>query len=135
QEKYGEVLYDLQAEMRETLAAHNPQQSEALRAADTAWARYVRLEGAAGRRLDSNSQFMPNDVLHAARKGYSNRIFAHGEQIGQKFGNAGNDLLAGRPPNWTSYVADAAGAAAGGGIGHAVGGAMGAGVGAAAGGA
>ena len=128
QQEYGDVLRDLQAGMRDALAIHNPAEAPALRQADAAWARYVRMQEAAGRRVDANGEFMPNDLLMAVRsttKGSRNRIFAGGDGPLQAFGRAGNDLISGQQPKFDKYLADLMGAGIGGAAGHAIGGPMG----------
>jgi hypothetical protein len=138
QEAYGDVLKELQAHMRESLALHNPPQADALRSVDQAWSRYVRLQDAAGRRIDSNSEFLPNDLLNVAKKDYGPRAFAEAKGPLTAFGRAGNDLISQKPPNFRRYLGDAVGAglggAAGGAAGAAIGGPVGAGIGAAMGG-
>jgi hypothetical protein len=141
EEGYAEVLNDLRASMQDTLKAHNPTEAPVLAKADAAWARYVRLQEAAGRGIAANGEFMPNDLLYASRKGSGNRAFSEGDLLMQKFGQAGNELISGKQPNASKYLAELLGGAVGGGIGGAaghvvggpVGGYVGAGAGAAAG--
>ena len=130
QEKYGDTLHELVANMRENLAVHNPVQADALRQVDQSWARYVRMQEAAGRRVDSNSEFRPNDLLNVAKKEYGARAFAEGKQPLMAWGRAGNDLISQKPPAFKRYLGDLVGAGLGAAAGHAVGGPIGAGVGA-----
>jgi hypothetical protein len=123
---YADALRDLQAEMRETLHIHNPIEAPELAKADEAWAKYVRLEEAAGRRVDSNSQFLPNDILMSTRKQAGNRRFSHGDDVLQKFGVAGNDLLSGKPTRWEKIIPELIGPVVGAALGHATAGPMGA---------
>jgi hypothetical protein len=122
---YGEALRELQMAMRENLAIHNPTESKALQDANTAWARYVRMEEAAGRGVSSNGEFMPNDLLASVKKLEGARGFSQGDKLMQKFGRAGNELIAGRPMNGQRWLADLVGAGIGGAAGHAMGGPVG----------
>lgn len=125
--EYAEVLRNLQANMRDTLQLHNPTEAPALQKIDQAWARYVRMQEASGRRVDSNGEFMPNDLLMASRKGAGNRAFSQGDLLMQKFGEAGNELLSGRQPNVQKHISELIGSGVGAGAGSMIGGTMGAG--------
>jgi hypothetical protein len=128
-DKYRDALRDLQSEMRESLALHNPAQSDALRKADASWHKLVLMEEAAGRLAKANSTFEPADLLQVGRREIGNKRFARNQGVFTAFARAGNSMLEGKPPQAQKLLIDAVGGMAGRAVGAAVGGPVGAEVG------
>jgi hypothetical protein len=124
--EYADALRDLQAEMRDSLRLHNPTEAPALARADEAWAKYIRLEEASGQKVTAEGRFTPTDLLLSSRKQAGNRLFSHGDNVLQKFGEAGNNLLSGKPTRWEKLIPELIGPAVGAVVGHATAGPIGA---------
>jgi len=117
----GEAVRGLQRSMRELAARTNPDAAPAIRAADAAYARLLRLEGAAASQAATEGVFTPAQFSRAVQR-FDNtprdRAFARGDALMQDLSDAGRAVLPRTvPDSGTPERAMVANALLGGGLG------------------
>lgn len=98
----GDALLEAQNILRQQAARQNPAYAEALTKANQAWAKLVRVEGAAKGSVVSDGVFTPGQYLGAiksASKSVRGRDFSRGTALGQEFGAAGQRVLGNTYPD------------------------------------
>lgn len=102
QRQLGDAVHEVQSLLRQNLARQNPQHAAELGAIDSAYARLVRIEGAAANRSGSGGVFTPTDLLTSikrADKTVRKRGFAAGKGLGQEFAETGERVLPRKVPD------------------------------------
>lgn len=102
QRQLADAVATLDLHLGDAVARQNPAQAAALRAADEAYARLVRVEGAAGRRAISEGRFTPGDLLASIKSGDSSvrhRAFARGDALMQDLAEAAQNVIGNRYPD------------------------------------
>jgi hypothetical protein len=100
EQELGDALKQLQALLRDQVSRTNPDASALFKAADTAWANLVRLEGAAKKTADG--VFTPGQLSTAVReadKSVRKRAVARGTALMQDLASAGQNVLGNKVPN------------------------------------
>lgn len=98
----GDALLEAQNILRQQAARQNPAYAEALTKANQAWAKLVRVEGAAKGSVVSDGVFTPGQYLGAiksASKSVRGRDFSRGTALGQEFGAAAQRVLGNTYPD------------------------------------
>jgi len=98
----GDALMEAQNILREQAARQNPVYAEGLQKANQAWAKLVRVEGAAKGSAVSDGVFTPGQYLGAiksASKSVRGRDFSRGTALGQELGAAGQRVLGNTYPD------------------------------------
>lgn len=98
----GDALLEAQNILRQQAARQNPAYAEALTKANQAWAKLVRVEGAAKASAVSDGVFTPGQYLGAiksASKSVRGRDFSRGTALGQELGAAGQRVLGNTYPD------------------------------------
>ena len=98
----GDALLEAQNILRQQAARQNPAYAEALTKANQAWAKLVRVEGAAKGSAVSDGVFTPGQYLGAiksASKSVRGRDFSRGTALGQELGAAGQRVLGNTYPD------------------------------------
>jgi hypothetical protein len=98
----GDAVREAQNLLRQTLQRQNPAQAQELEAINSAFARLVRVEGAAGNRSITGGVFTPGDLLTAIKRADSSsrkNAFARGNALTQNLAEAGQKVLPSRIPN------------------------------------
>lgn len=121
----GDAVRGLQRSMRELAARTNPDAAPAIRAADAAYARLLRLEGAAASQAATEGVFTPAQFSRAVQR-FDNtprdRAFARGDALMQDLSDAGRAVLPRTvPDSGTPERAMLANMLLGGGVGLGVG--------------
>ena len=91
----GDALLQLKTILSDEVRNAVPDVAAKLKAADTGWANLVRVEGAAGRAVNSGGRFTPgqlNGAVKAADRSVRDRATARGEALMQDLANAGSRL-------------------------------------------
>lgn len=92
----GTAVRELQRSIRDLAARTNPQAAPAIRAADAAYSRLLRLEGAAGSQAATEGVFTPAQFSRAVQQ-FDNsprdRAFARGDALMQELSDAGRAVL------------------------------------------
>jgi hypothetical protein len=117
EQELADALKQLQALLRQQVARSSPEASDAMKAADAAWANLVRVEGAAKAGKNSGGLFTPaqlNMAVQQADKSVRKRSVARGTALMQDLASAGQNVLGNKVPN--SFTTDRA-LIAGGGLG------------------
>ncbi len=138
QRELGQRLEDTMGALRDNLErSSDPSVRDELKRTNSAWAQFVRLQGAANRRATSGGVFTPSDLLQAAKsadRSVRKGAFARGDALLQDLGEIGQRVLPNKLPDSgtaTRMFANGKGLV-GGAIGGAVGGLPGAAAGMAA---
>jgi hypothetical protein len=98
----GDAIREAQNIVRQTLVRQNPTHAAELQSINSAFARLVRVEGAAGNRSTSGGVFTPGDLLTAIKRAdQSSRKaqFSTGNSLGQSFAESGQAVLPQKTPN------------------------------------
>lgn len=98
----GDALKQLQALVKQQVARTSPDAANAIKAADTAWANLVRVEGAAKAAKNADGVFTPaqlNMAVQQADKSVRKRAVARGEALLQDLASAGQNVLGNKVPN------------------------------------
>lgn len=98
----GDALMEAQNILRQQAARQNPVYAEGLQKANQAWAKLVRVEGAAKGSAVGDGVFTPGQYLGAiksASKSVRGRDFSRGTALGQEFGAAGQRVLGNTYPD------------------------------------
>lgn len=98
----GDALLEAQNILRSQAARQNPVYADGLAKANQAWAKLVRVEGAAKGSAVNDGVFTPGQYLGAiksASKSVRGRDFSRGTALGQKFGAAGQRVLGNTYPD------------------------------------
>ena len=98
----GDALLEAQNILRQQAARQNPIYAEGLQKANQAWAKLVRVEGAAKASSVSDGVFTPGQYLGAiksASKSVRGRDFSRGTALGQDLGAAGQRVLGNTYPD------------------------------------
>lgn len=117
EQEAGDAVKQLRVILQEQAARNNPDAALKLKAADTAYANLVRVEGAAKAAKNNDGIFTPaqlNTAIQTADGSVRKRAVARGTALMQDLGNAGQSVLGNRVPN--SFTTDRA-LIAGGGLG------------------
>lgn len=102
QRDLADAIATVDLHLGQAVERQNPAQSGALRAADSAWARLVRVEGAAGRRSIAEGRFTPGDLLASikqADKTARRRAFGRGDALMQDLADAAQNVIGNRYPD------------------------------------
>lgn len=98
----GDALLEAQNILRQQAARQNPVYAEGLQKANQAWAKLVRVEGAAKGSSVSDGVFTPGQYLGAIKsnsKAVRGRDFSRGTALGQELGAAGQRVLGNTYPD------------------------------------
>lgn len=98
----GDALLETQRILREQAARQNPVYADGLKKANQAWAKLVRVEGAAKASAVSDGVFTPGQYLGSIKansKAVRGRDFSRGTALGQEFGAAGQRVLGNTYPD------------------------------------
>ncbi len=98
----GDALLEAQNILRQQAARQNPVYAEGLQKANQAWAKLVRVEGAAKGSAVNDGVFTPGQYLGAiksASKSVRGRDFSRGTALGQDLGAAGQRVLGNTYPD------------------------------------
>lgn len=98
----GDALLEAQNILRQQAARQNPVYAEGLQKANQAWAKLVRVEGAAKASTVSDGVFTPGQYLGAIKansKAVRGRDFSRGTALGQELGAAGQRVLGNTYPD------------------------------------
>ncbi len=98
----GDALQEVQGILRDQAARQNPIYADGLAKANQAWAKLVRVEGAAKASTVSDGVFTPGQYLGAiksASKSVRGRDFSRGTALGQELGAAGQRVLGNTYPD------------------------------------
>lgn len=98
----GDALLEAQNILREQAARQNPVYAAGLQKANQAWAKLVRVEGAAKASSVSDGVFTPGQYLGAIKsssKSVRGRDFSRGTALGQELGAAGQRVLGNTYPD------------------------------------
>lgn len=113
----SDALRELQSLMRDQVSRSNPEQSKALDAANSAWAKLVRLEKAANSASSNEGVFTPAQLMNAVKasdKSVRKRAVARGEALMQDTAQQGMMLGNNYPDSGTAgRLLTAGGAGAG----------------------
>lgn len=102
QRQLGDVVATVDLHLGQALERQNPAQAKALKAADSAYARLVRVENAAGRRSISEGHFTPGDLLASIRGAdgsVRHRAFSRGDGLMQDLAEAAQNVIGNRYPD------------------------------------
>ncbi len=97
--KYGQAIRDLQQSLRNMLERNNPDQAEALQAANESWKRMLPLERAASYTGTDEGIFSPAHLLRAVQSTTPGRKFAQGGGVGQPYATAAKRVLGSTLPD------------------------------------
>lgn len=98
----GGAFKEAQAIFRRMIERSNPQQADALKAANAAAAKMMRIETAAGRVGAQDGVFTPAQLFNAVQSmdpSVRHRATAGGRALGQELAEAGKNVLSNRVPN------------------------------------
>ena len=98
----GSAIGEVQAAVRSNLERANPQYADQLKAANTAWANFVRLQDGAARQGAIAGKMTPSQLSAAVRAQDSSMRkgkFAEGDALMQDLSDAGKDVLASKYPD------------------------------------
>lgn len=98
----GDALLETQRILREQAARQNPAYAAGLQKANEAWAKLVRVEGAAKGSAVNDGVFTPGQYLGAIKansKAVRGRDFSRGTALGQELGAAGQRVLGNTYPD------------------------------------
>ena len=102
QRSIGEALDNINSSIGTSLELRFPDAAEKLRAADDAYANYIRMEEAAARSAVRGGVFTPGDFLASVKKtegGPRNGHFARGKGRMQKWGQDAQDVIGNKYPD------------------------------------
>ncbi len=102
EQEFGGAVQQLQALLKEQMVRSNPTVAKELKAADSAWAQLVRVEGAAKAAKNNTGVFTPaqlNGAIQAADDSVRGRAVARGNALMQNLGTAGQNVLGNKVPN------------------------------------
>lgn len=100
--KVGEAVKQLQAELRGLLERQAGPQADELKAVNTGWANFKRVQNAAAKIGADDGEFTPAQFQNAVRaldKSKDKGAFARGSALGQDLGDAGKTVLGNKVPN------------------------------------
>jgi hypothetical protein len=109
QQQLGDALKEMQRILFENAKRANPQAAEMLNAADAAYARLVRVEGASKAAMNNSGVFTPGQLNMAVRQADNSvrdRATARGMALMQDLSNAGQAVIGNKVPN--SFTTDRA---------------------------
>lgn len=98
----GEAFGELREAFRDLLARQNPHIAPQLQAANAAYARLVRMEGAAGSQAATNGVFTPQQFSAAVKSGDRStrrRAYSRGDALMQDLADAGRAVLPSTVPD------------------------------------
>lgn len=98
----GDALLEAQRILRDQAARQNPEYAQALAKANEAWAKLVRIEGAAKASTVADGVFTPGQLLGAIKSNSGAtraRDFSRGTGLGQRFAEAGQRVLGNTYPD------------------------------------
>lgn len=107
--KVAPAVKQLQAELRDMLQRQAGPQADNLRAVNTGWANFKRVQNAASKLGADDGNFSPAQFQNAVRaldKSKDKGAFARGSALGQDLGDAGKSVLGNKTPN--SFTTDRA---------------------------
>jgi len=102
EQELGTAIQQLQALLKDQMVRSNPGVARELKAADTAWANLVRVEGAAKSGKNSEGVFTPaqlNMAVQTADDSVRKRAVSRGNALMQDLGSAGQAVLGNKVPN------------------------------------
>lgn len=96
----GGAARELQSKLRQWLERVNPESSAEIGNANSAYARLLRVENAAtrGNSMEPGT-FTPSQLLAGVKKYSTDRQFSEGRALGQKYAEAGKDILGDKVPD------------------------------------
>lgn len=95
----GGAIRELQSTLRSWLGRANPQAAQDISNANSAYARMLRVEGAAVSPSGDPGVFSPAQMLASVKRYSSPTAFARGEAISQPYAEAGKQILGARVPD------------------------------------
>lgn len=98
----GAALSEVQAAVRSNLERANPDYADALRASNTAWANFKRVQNAAAKQGSDNGKFTPAQLQNAVRtldRSKDKRAFSEGDALMQDLSDPAKDVLASKYPD------------------------------------
>lgn len=102
EQQLGDAVRETQQLLRDTLERQNPTDAQRLRDINSAFARLVRVEGAASNRSTSGGVFTPADLLTSIKKSDTSSrksATATGRALGQDFATSAQNILPNKTPN------------------------------------
>ncbi len=102
QQQLADAVQSVDMFIGDAIARQNPNLAPQLKAADSAWARLVRIEGAAAQRSKSEGIFTPGDLLAAVKGADSStrhRAFARGDALMQELATAAENVMGSKYPD------------------------------------
>lgn len=102
QQKLGDALTEVRRIVTDNASRANPQAADAMKKADAAYARLVRVEGASKAGMNNEGVFTPAQLNMAARqsdRSVRDRATSRGTALMQDIGTAGQQVLGSRVPN------------------------------------
>jgi len=102
EQEFAASVQQLQALLKQQMVRSNPGVAKELKAADTAWANLVRVEGAAKSAKNNEGFFTPaqlNMAAQTADQSVRKRATSRGNALMQDLGNAGQTVLGNKVPN------------------------------------
>ena len=98
----GDAYKQLQSDLRALVTRSNPQHADQLKAINTGWANFKRVQNAAAKVGADDGVFTPAQLQNAVRamdKSKDKARFAEGNALMQDLGGAGKSLMSGKVPN------------------------------------
>lgn len=99
EEDLGRSVNDLLGAMRENLERHSPAVADELKALNTSWAAFSRLQIAAANRVKSLGVFTPADLLSAEKRAAGRRVFSRGDGLLQGLASAAEEVIGSTYPD------------------------------------
>lgn len=99
QRQLADAIDTVNLALRENLERVNPLHAKELRALNTGWAAFKRLQSAAARRVGSEGVFSPGDLLAAERTMSGKASFARGDGLLRDIAQAAQDVLPSKVPD------------------------------------
>lgn len=97
--KIGTAVKQLQAELKDMLSRQAGSHADDLKAVNTGWANFKRVQNASSKLGAENGEFTPAQFQNAVRaldKSKDKAAFARGSALGQNLGDAGKSVLTGK---------------------------------------
>lgn len=98
----GAALSEVQSAIRSNLERANPDYADTLKASNTAWANFKRIQNAAGKQGTDNGKFTPAQLQNAVRtldKSKDKRAFSEGDALMQDLSDPAKDVLGSKYPD------------------------------------
>lgn len=112
----GAAITEVQAAIRSNLERANPEYADALKAANTSWANFKRVQNAAGKVGADEGKFTPSQLQNAVRtldRSKDKRAFSEGDALMQDLSDPAKSVLASKYPDSGTAGRGAAGVVTG----------------------